>query len=247
MAKRFTDTNKWKKPFIRGLSGPYKLLWMYLCDDCDHAGIWQVDFEMARFIIGEKVNLETAKKAFTDKIIEVENGTKWFIPSFIEFQYPAGLNQQNNAHSSVISQLKKYNLLDIENKIKPLNSPLIGAKDGALDKDMDKDMDMDMDMDKAKKPKSEKTIFRMSNLFDRTEFDKAFAVWPKAKRDHYFEEAITWSDDHQKDDDKSVDWKRRIESWDRRIPWKGEVKPAYNSGASASIMPNGPYRPAKPQ
>jgi len=26
MPKRFTDTEKWKKPFIRGLQGPYKLL-----------------------------------------------------------------------------------------------------------------------------------------------------------------------------------------------------------------------------
>ena len=55
MAKRFTDTEKWKKPFIRGLQGAYKLLWLYICDDCDHAGIWQVDIEVAQIRIGEKM------------------------------------------------------------------------------------------------------------------------------------------------------------------------------------------------
>ncbi len=44
MSKRFADTDKYKKPFIRNLPAAYKLLWDYICLDCDHAGIWQVDF-----------------------------------------------------------------------------------------------------------------------------------------------------------------------------------------------------------
>jgi len=46
MAKRFTDTDKWKKTFIRTMKAPYKLLWLYILDECDHAGIWQVDFDV---------------------------------------------------------------------------------------------------------------------------------------------------------------------------------------------------------
>ena len=110
MAKRFTDTEKWKKPFIRGLQGAYKLLWLYICDDCDHAGIWQVDIEVAAIRIGEKIDSKEAIKSFDEKIIIFDKGNKWFIPSFLEFQYPSGLNPDNRAHNSVIILLEKYNL-----------------------------------------------------------------------------------------------------------------------------------------
>lgn len=106
MGKRFTDTEKWKKPFIRGLQAPYKLLWLYICDDCDHAGIWQVDIEVAQIRVGEKLDEQKALNFFSGKIIPIENGTKWFIPSFIEFQYPSGLSENNKAHAGIIKILE---------------------------------------------------------------------------------------------------------------------------------------------
>lgn len=149
MAKRFTDTEKWKKPFLRSLQGAYKLLWFYICDDCDHAGIWQVDMDVAKIRTGEKsLNEEKAIKSLNEKIVVFDSGKKWFIPSFIEFQYPKGLNPTNKAHGSVIHILSKYNLINED--YKPLPSPLQGAKD----KDMVKDMELDMD----KEPKPEKQI-----------------------------------------------------------------------------------------
>ena len=107
MAKRFTDTNKWKKDFIRGLQGAYKLFWLYIIDECDHAGIWHVEVDVAAIRIGEQINKEDALKQFKDKIIEIDNGKKWFIPDFIEFQY-GELNPENRAHKSVLDQLEKY-------------------------------------------------------------------------------------------------------------------------------------------
>lgn len=138
MAKRFTDTERWKKPFIRSLQAPYKLLWFYICDDCDHAGIWQVDLDVAQIRIGEQFNVKDALAAFGDKVISFDNGTKWFIPSFIEFQY-GELKDNNRVHDSVIKILKKYNLID--NKNKTLSSPLQGDKDKDKDKDKYKDKD----------------------------------------------------------------------------------------------------------
>lgn len=134
MAKRFTDSTKWSKPFIRSMKAPYKLLWLYILDECDHAGIWQVDFEVAQVKIGERLNLETALEQLKGKIYPFADGEKWFIPDFIDFQYGV-LNPENRAHNSVIQLLNKYNLL-LENK--PLTSPLQGAMD--IDKDKDKDM-----------------------------------------------------------------------------------------------------------
>ena len=152
MAKRFTDTNKYKKPFIRGLQGAYKLLWDYLYHDCDHAGIWIVDFEIAQIYLGSdmQVNKEDALKYFNEdeqRIIILNNGSKWFIPSFIDFQY-GNLNPENRAHLSVINILKSHSLIND----KGLTTPLQGCKD--KDKDMVKDMDNDMDKEKPKKQKA---------------------------------------------------------------------------------------------
>lgn len=180
MAKRFTDTEKWKKPFIRGLQAPYKLLWLYICDDCDHAGIWQVDIEVAQIRVGEKLDETSAKKFFGEKIIPFDNGSKWFIPSFLEFQYPTGLNPDNKAHGGIIKILEKYNLVD--DNFKPLESPLQGAKDMDMDKDMVMDKEMDMDKVKDKKIKIE-----IIYPFTSSQFMNYWDIWKDYKaKDHKF-------------------------------------------------------------
>lgn len=133
MAKRFTDTNKWRKEFIRGLQGPYKLLWIYILDECDHAGIWNVEMDVASIRIGYNVTITDSIKYFGNHIIPFDNNTKWFIPDFIDFQY-GELNSENRAHGFVIAQLEKY-------KIKGHLRGLQGRKD--KDKDKDKELDKD--------------------------------------------------------------------------------------------------------
>lgn len=105
MPKRFTDTEKWKKPFIRGLQGSYKLLWFYILDDCDHAGIWQVDFEVARIRIGEAVDMNEALRLFGGRVHQI-NKFRWFLPDFINFQY-GELTEKNRMHKSVIEILNR--------------------------------------------------------------------------------------------------------------------------------------------
>lgn len=107
MPKRFTDTDKWKKPFIRGLDATYKLFWFYILDDCDHAGIWQVDFEVAQIRIGEKIIPSKAMTLLEDRIEIFDNGTKWFLKDFIFFQY-GELTPKNRLHVSVINILIKH-------------------------------------------------------------------------------------------------------------------------------------------
>ncbi len=143
MAKRFTDTNKYRKPFMRGLQGAYKLLWDFLYHDCDHAGIWIVDFDIAQLYIGKDmpVNHDEALSLFNDsetRILELDNGKKWFIPSFIDFQY-GKLSEKNNAHSGIIKVLSKYDLIDSDFNLKGHISPSQGAMDKYKDKDKVKD------------------------------------------------------------------------------------------------------------
>lgn len=194
MAKRFTDTDKWKKPFIRSMKAPYKLLWLYILDECDHAGLWQVDFEVAQIKIGEKLNRETAIKFFEGRILEVNNGGKWFVFDFIEFQY-GDLNPLNRAHNSVIKILEKYS---IDYKNKPLTSPLQGAKD--MDKDMVKDKD---------KVKDIPTEFEFLNYCETflngtyLGFEKSL----KAKYNQWLENK--WRDGYNK---PIINWKTKIQN-----------------------------------
>jgi hypothetical protein len=125
------------------LQGAYKLLWDYLYHDCDHAGIWIVDFEIAQLYIGNDmpVNKADALKFFNaeeKRIIEIDGGKKWFIKPFIEFQYGI-LDEANRVHNSVIKELQRHNVN------KGLISSLQGAKDKDKDKDKDEDEAKDMD------------------------------------------------------------------------------------------------------
>ena len=61
MAKRMTDTDKWKKRFLKDLNYANKLLWLYMLDDCNHAGIWDIDLEVASIRIGLNVDIHDLK------------------------------------------------------------------------------------------------------------------------------------------------------------------------------------------
>jgi hypothetical protein len=158
MAKRFTDTDKWKKPFIRLLDAPYKLLWFYILDDCDHAGIWQADFEVASIRIGMKVTEEKMKEKFGERIIQIA-ASKFFLPDFIFFQYGC-LNEKNRLHLSVINILKKY-------QIEGLLSSLEGAKEQYKDKEQDKDRVKDKEQDTFGKSENLLIIPQMLNVFKK--------------------------------------------------------------------------------
>jgi hypothetical protein len=125
MSKRFTATDKWDDPWFFGLNNTNKLFWLYLLDNCNHAGIWQVNIELVKFRIKSFVY---EPEVFKDRIVELSS-EKWFIRKFVDFQY-GELNKDNRAHQSVISILQK------EGAYKGHTSPLLGAKD--KDKDMDK-------------------------------------------------------------------------------------------------------------
>jgi hypothetical protein len=139
MAKRLSDTDRYSKAFYKSLPGPYKLLWDYLCANCDNAGIWIKDFEVAQIRVGKDMPITEsgALVLFKERIVIFDNSNKWFIPSFIEFQYDCtveGLKENNNAHLSVIKKLKKEGLY---------GGPIRGAQDKDIDKYKDKVIDKD--------------------------------------------------------------------------------------------------------
>ena len=146
MSKRLTDTDKWKKLWFRKLKPEHKIFWQYLLDTCNNAGIWEVDFEMASFMIGCDVDPEEIKQLFSKQYRELDDGKRWFIEDFIEFQYKCSiqdLNPGNKAHLSVIRILEKHNIKGLQSPLEGANQKQEAPIQGALDKDMDKEKDKD--------------------------------------------------------------------------------------------------------
>lgn len=133
MAKRFIDTNFYKSPFIRGLKGSLKGLYSFIICDCDGAGIWTFDLEIAGLYTGFNYSLKEFKDAFVDngKAIDLGNG-KYFFPDFIEHQYPKGLSEHNPAQKNFINELRKYSLIDEDLKV--LKRPFEGSKVMVMEK-----------------------------------------------------------------------------------------------------------------
>src|SRR3990167_4268487 len=107
MAKRFTDTEKYKDPWFRNLKPELKILFMFMCDDCNHAGVWKENF----FLFNIYYNLSLTHDdmaGFDDRVICISPDT-YFLKNFIKFQY-GELNPNNNAHRGVIKSLKYNNL-----------------------------------------------------------------------------------------------------------------------------------------
>lgn len=137
MAKRFTASEKWEDVWFSELPSKYKLFWFYILDKCDNAGVWEKNFKVANFLIGENIPEDEAKTMFKERIIDL--GSKWFIPKFIEFQYGT-LYEHSNPHKAVIDKLTKYGLYKngVFKGINTHNEKPARVKDKDKDKDKDK-------------------------------------------------------------------------------------------------------------
>ena len=67
MAKRLTDTAKWKNPWFRSLPTKYKILFLYLLDECDNAGVIHLDWEIISFTLKETFDPKEFDSLFIDK------------------------------------------------------------------------------------------------------------------------------------------------------------------------------------
>ncbi len=161
MPKRFIDTDIWKNQrWFRKLQPDYKLAFLYIKDQCNHAGIWNIDcadliedtgiegIELPKFI--ECCNTEydklTGAKSFKERVRLLDKGYVW-VTGFIQFQYKGkeGLvNPYAAPVKTALQILSGYNVLqEAENKgYITLTQPLSNLPEGYLtpkEKDIDKD------------------------------------------------------------------------------------------------------------
>ena len=130
MANRFTKTEKWKDKWFVSLSPYEKLVWNYLCDNCDNAGLFEPNARIDAFTIGISVaDFEGALKGLIRGLIFSQDNEKIFIKKFLLHQNNWPLNPSNNAHKQILtiinSNVKKFdydftNLGASEGLISPL-------------------------------------------------------------------------------------------------------------------------------
>ena len=168
MAKRFIDTGLFRKKWIRQLDPNMKLFWIYLLTDCDHAGIWDVDVERASFQIGVELDESTILNTFNRKIVPFKDG-KWFVPKFVDYQY-GELNENVNAHKSVINLLTKYGLY-VDNQLLPNSSSTV------KDQDQDQYKVLDKDNKKDQLKEIQKTIPKLKKQFPNKNIEFEYQKW----------------------------------------------------------------------
>jgi hypothetical protein len=103
--KRFTATEKWSKEWFQKLSPHLKCFWLYICDTADAAGVWDANFGLASYVIGQKVK-PSDLASFGQRILVAQSG-KVKIVSFIEFQY-GRLSESCPAHKPVFRVIAKH-------------------------------------------------------------------------------------------------------------------------------------------
>ena len=72
MAKRFTDTDKWKDDWFLSLTNDQKVIWIYILDTCNHAGIIKKNMRMLNFCCNTNISNDEFMKVFEDRVLDFE-------------------------------------------------------------------------------------------------------------------------------------------------------------------------------
>ena len=122
--KRFTDSEKWSDKFFRRLTPTGKLFWIWLCDNCDNAGIWERDDELFKFFTGVDVEVEDLIEELGDRIETLEDG-RIILSKFVLFQQGGMLQEAKAPHRQIIRLLEKNGLEQRESgEIRKVNGTL---------------------------------------------------------------------------------------------------------------------------
>lgn len=107
--KRFTDTEKWRDPWYRELPPRLKCLWQFFCDTCDHAGVFQIDWKLASFEIGERVTVKDLE-VFGDRLQLLPSG-RYLIRKYVKFQ-SGSLSESCPAHKPILKLIQIHGLIE---------------------------------------------------------------------------------------------------------------------------------------
>lgn len=106
--KRFTETLKWQDAWFQDLAPKHKLFWLYICDQCDCAGVWKTNLKLASFQTGEPFEEAELLSTFEGRIEDIGNG-RWWIVQFCTFQYGT-LTEKCAPHRRILQTIANQGL-----------------------------------------------------------------------------------------------------------------------------------------
>jgi len=114
MAKRFSDSEKWKDVWFTELTNDQKIIWIYLLDNCDNAGIFKLNMKLINFNCSTNISVENFIFIFKDRITQI-NKESWLINKFCIYQYGTDFlsKTSNKAVQSAIKKLEEINILQL--------------------------------------------------------------------------------------------------------------------------------------
>lgn len=136
MGKRFTDTKKWNDGWFLQLKPGEKLAWLFLLDTCSPAGRWKKNLKLLNFCCDTNMSEKDFVKTFDGRVVDC--GDFYFIPKFLTYQYPRGLDSNKPAVVAVRKELEKYKLLNDALTIKqslPNDCEMVKEKEKEKEKD----------------------------------------------------------------------------------------------------------------
>ena len=148
MAKRLTDTEKWKDDWYIQLSNDDKIVWQWLLDNCSHAGICKKSIGLLNLMCKVKYSENQMVEKMENRIVPFDNS--WFIPKFIKFQYTT-LNSSKPVILSVVKELFQHNIVHMIPESFGNDYKIIGESfDNHCQMIKDKDKSKDKDRDSIK-------------------------------------------------------------------------------------------------
>jgi hypothetical protein len=129
---RLTYTNKWYEEWFCELNPFAKLIFLYLCDNCDIAGFIELNIKKIAFDCTiSKKDVEGSIDELKTKLIFSTNRKYIFIKNFTQSQNNDPLNEKNKAHLSIIKRLKNMlHEFDFQTITDFFTSPLQGGCKG---------------------------------------------------------------------------------------------------------------------
>ena len=106
MAKRFTESDKWKDKWFRRLPSAEKLAYLYLLDCCDMAGTIELDEDLAEFSMGCPTDWDGLVMGSEGRLVLLPCGRLW-VTKFIAFQN-GQLSEKCNAHLAIIKLVERF-------------------------------------------------------------------------------------------------------------------------------------------
>ena len=231
MAKRFTDTDKWKDEWYTDLPNDYKIIWQYLLDTCDNAGIYKRNIKLLNIMCNTNVSDTDILNAFKLRVTPISD-EKWIINKFCVFQYgPDFLESKNKAVISVVNKLIENNLYQSSTNTlsipypSPINTlsipygyPMDTPKEQEQEQEQDKEQDKEQVKEEVEYEYSDRAKGNTKNIAERlldvlmdadsddVKYHRAVEDWRELGGIDGVSELLEW------DESQKNNWKNKLET-----------------------------------